>query len=96
LAETYAVLSSAAYNHAPARIVEYLRQFLDRTPIGVTPARYPRAASELARSGVFGAAIYDGLIALGARDAGIVLVSIDRRAAPTYRRCRAEFRLLDM
>ena len=96
LAETYAVLSSAAYNHSPTRIVEYLRQFLDRAPIGVSPARYPRAVAELARSGIFGGAVYDGLIALGARDAGIALVSLDRRAVPAYRRCGVDFRLLDV
>lgn len=96
IAETYAVLSAPAYSHAPARIVEYLHQFLDRAPIGVTPARYHRAAAQLARWGIFGGAVYDGLIALGARDAGIALVSLDRRAAATYRRCGADFRLLDM
>ncbi|MGH2990358.1 MAG: PIN domain-containing protein [Solirubrobacterales bacterium] len=95
LAETYAVLSSTAYERAPIRVAEYLSQFLDRAPVGVTPERYPEAIMGLARSGIGGAAVYDGLIALGARDAGIGLVSLDRRASTTYRLCGVEFRLLD-
>ncbi|MGH2992605.1 MAG: hypothetical protein ACRDL1_03610 [Solirubrobacterales bacterium] len=94
LAETDSVLSSAAYHRAPARIAEYLRQFLDRPPVGIAPERYAEAVDELASAGIAGAAVYDGLIALGARDAGIGLVRLDRRASRTYRRCGVEFSLL--
>lgn len=94
LAEAYSVLSSVAYRRAPRRIAEFLGQFLDRPPVGVAPGRYPEAVGELARVGIVGAAVYDGLIALGARDAGVRLVSLDRRASRTYRRCGVEFSLL--
>ena len=94
IAETYAVLTGSAYGLAPSRVEEYLAQFLRRRPIGVSPAGYVAALHNLCVAGVFGAAVYDGLIALGARGAGVTLVSLDRRAAPTYRRCDTGFDLL--
>lgn len=94
VAEVTAVLTGAAYGNPAERVREYLAQFLERDAIGVGPAGYPSAVAELTEAGIVGAALYDGLIALGARSAGATLVSLDRRAAPTYRRCGADFRLL--
>lgn len=94
LAETFAVLTAAAYRRAPPRVCEYLAQFLDRPPAGLRPERYPEAIAALAAAGVTGGAVYDGLIALAARDAGAVLVSLDRRAAAIYARCGLEHRIL--
>lgn len=94
LAETFAVLSTSVYGHAPERIVEYLRQFSERAPIGIAPEEYSRAIEELARAGVSGGAIYDGLIAVAARNAGATLVTLDRRASGTYRCCEVDFDLL--
>jgi predicted nucleic acid-binding protein len=94
IAETYAVLTGSAYGLAPARVEEYLAQFLRRRPIGISPAGYVAALHDLCAAGVFGPAVYDGLIALGARGADATLVSLDRRAAPTYRRCGVRFDLL--
>jgi hypothetical protein len=94
LAETHSVLSGPAYRRTGRRVAEYLEQFLRRPPIGVAPADYPAALAELASSGVVGGAVYDGLIALGAKAGGASLVSLDRRAVRTYRRCGVDFRVL--
>jgi predicted nucleic acid-binding protein len=94
VAETFSVLTAGAYAHPPGRVVEYLRQFCARAPIGIAPAGYPSAIEELARAGVAGGATYDGLIALAAREGGVALVSLDRRASTTYGRCGIDFRLL--
>lgn len=95
VAEATAVLTATAYGHPPGRVREYLSQFLEREAVGVGPAGYPRAISDLTDAGIVGGALYDGLIALGARSAGATLVSLDRRAAPTYHRCGVAFRLLN-
>lgn len=49
---------------------------------------------DLSSAGVFGGATYDGLVALEARAAGETLLSLDRRAAGTYRRLGVPFELL--
>ncbi|MCA1699794.1 MAG: hypothetical protein LC790_13170 [Actinobacteria bacterium] len=95
VAEVTAVLTAAAYGYPPTRVSEYLAQFLDRETVGVEPALYPSTVTELTDAGIVGGAVYDGLIAIGARSAGATLVSLDRRAAPTYRRCGVAFRLLN-
>jgi len=95
VAEVTAVLTAAAYGYPAAGVGEYLSQFLDRETVGVAPADYPRAVTELTDTGIMGGALYDGLIALSARSAGATLISLDRRAAATYRRCGTAFRLLD-
>lgn len=94
LAECLAVLSAGAYLAPADRVHEYLGLFLDRDPVGVKPDAYPSALLQLSAEGVAGGAIYDGLIALGARAAGVLLISFDRRAAGTYRRCGVDFTLL--
>jgi toxin FitB len=55
---------------------------------------YSSALGALASAGISGGATYDGLIALTARKYGLELISRDRRAARTYERLGAEFRLL--
>lgn len=94
LAEAHAVLTGAAFGRSGAHLAEYVGQFLDRPPIGLSPADYPRAIARLISAGVEGGALYDGLIALGAKSGGATLVSLDRRAARTYRLCDVDFRLL--
>lgn len=95
VAEATAVLTATAYGYPPGRVEEYVAQFLERAPIGVAPADYPRAMTELTDAGIVGGALYDGLIALSARSAAATLVSLDRRAARTYDVCGVMFRLLN-
>lgn len=94
LAEAHAVLTGAALGWRGAQVAEYLHPFLDRPPIGLSPADYPPALEKLVGAGVKGGALYDGLIALGAKSGGATLMSLDRRAARTYRLCDVDFRLL--
>ena len=95
IAETFAVLTAAGpYGLRGAPVLAYLDRFLDREPIGLQPTAYVRALAELTEIDLVGGAVYDALIALAARDAGATLVSLDRRAAATYRRCRAQFELV--
>jgi len=95
IAETFAVLTAVGpYGLPGATVLAYLERFLDREPIGLEPTAYVRALTELAEVDLVGGVVYDALIALAARDAGATLVSLDRRAATTYRRCRAQFELV--
>jgi predicted nucleic acid-binding protein len=97
IAETYSVLSTPGgiYRADPRPVVEYLDQFLGGgSPIPVLPAAHLEAIDLLATNGRPGGAVYDALIALAARDAELTLVSLDRRAAPTYELCGADAQLL--
>lgn len=53
-----------------------------------------RAITELARAGIAGGAVYDGLVGLAAASADRLLVSCDRRAAPTYAALGVTFELV--
>ena len=94
MAETFAVLTAGPYAADSAVVLGFLGQFRANPIAGVGPSEYPGVLDELALAGVVGGALYDGLIAIGARGAGAVLVSLDQRAARTYERCGAAFRLL--
>ena len=96
IAETFAVLSAPGgpYPATTADVLAYLDQFLTRKPVGLSPGRYPAAVRELAAAGVSGGAVYDGLIAIAARQSGADLVSLDARASQTYQRVGARFSLL--
>jgi predicted nucleic acid-binding protein len=98
MAETYAVLSAPAgvYRVEPAAVLEYLKTLLDDSlPVQPRPGSYMEALELLSGEGRGGAPIYDALIGLTARDADATLVSLDRRARPTYESCGVEFRFLD-
>jgi toxin FitB len=97
MAETYSVLSSPSgpYRVEPGAVVAYLDQFLDRAdPIQPRPRSYREALDLLGERDRAGAAIYDALIALAARDADVTLVSLDRRAGQTYDACGVVAKML--
>jgi len=97
IAETYSVLSAPGgiYRAEPRSVVEYLDQFLaGDSPIAALPAAHREAIDLLAANGRPGGAVYDALIALAARDAGVTLVSLDSRAASTYELCGVDVKLL--
>lgn len=52
------------------------------------------APAILAENEISGGAVYDGLVALAARSAGLLLMSRDRRAETTYRRLGVQVELL--
>lgn len=98
MAETYAVLSASGgvYRAKPGMVVEYLDGFLQGSaPIQPRPDTYPEALELLSGEGRGGASVYDALIALTARDADATLITLDRRARPTYELCGVEARFLN-
>ncbi|MBS1673685.1 MAG: PIN domain-containing protein [Actinobacteria bacterium] len=52
------------------------------------------AVAIFAEAGVAGGAVYDGLVGLAAKAAGITLLSCDRRAASTYAALGVDVRLI--
>jgi hypothetical protein len=98
MAEAYSVLSAprGVYRVEPGVVVDYLEGLLgDSSPIQPRPESYREALELLAGEGRGGAPVFDTLIALAARDAEATLVSLDRRAKPTYELCGADVRFLD-
>lgn len=94
MAECFAVLTSSAFQRPAQHVQGYLEQFTSRPPIWLTGAAYAAAIAELTGLGIVGGQVWDGLIAIAARDAGATLVSLDQRAARTYERCGVDYRLL--
>ena len=93
LAETFSTMTRMPRSQRvhPTQI----RLFLDiqfKTEIALTS--YLPAIAELTDIGVAGGATYDGLIALAARNAGMKLLSLDRRAIPTYEAVGVEYEIL--
>jgi len=56
-------------------------------------AALPRKLQE---SGVVGGSIYDALVGMAAAEHGITLLTLDRRAQPTYESVNAPFRLVEI
>jgi predicted nucleic acid-binding protein len=96
IAELYSTLTitSGLFNVDPSVALEYTMQFCQREPVGLPPAGYRQACEALAANSIRGRAIYDGLIALAAKHADLVLLSLDRRARPVYEACGARFEIL--
>ncbi len=95
LVETYSVLTRLPGDSrlAPPDAVRLLES--NFAPV-VHPATETRSTlvTHLASCGVAGGAVYDALVALAARDAGVGLVTRDRRAATTYAALGVSFTLL--
>jgi hypothetical protein len=86
LAETYSVLTRLPGDArvAPGDAVTLIEgNVTESVPVPAAEARsLPRL---LAAQGIAGGAVYDGLVALAARAAGITLLTRDARALDTYR-----------
>jgi predicted nucleic acid-binding protein len=94
MAETYSVLTGQAQGHRPADVLGYLDQFLGQPPVVLDSPGYAKALLRLGDGEVRGGAIYDGLIAATAAQAGLRLLSFDRRAVRTYARLDASYEIL--
>lgn len=94
--ETYSVLTRLPPPHrAPSELVlAFLADRFRDTFLDLGQELYPSFLNELGSSGIAGAATYDALIAVVAREARATLLSLDGRAAVTYRRLRAEVEYL--
>jgi predicted nucleic acid-binding protein len=94
MAEAFSILTRKSNPHPPARVLRYLDQFLEREPVGLTPASYSKVLETLVEGGVVGGSIYDGLIAATAEQSGLRLLSLDRRAARTYAMLGTDYEIL--
>lgn len=94
MAETFSILTRQSNPHPPMGVLRYLDQFLDHEPVGLSPGAYPSVLKTLAENEIVGGAIYDGLIAATAAEAGLRLLSLDRRASRTYAVFGADYEIL--
>jgi hypothetical protein len=96
LVETYSVLTRLPEPQRadPDLVAEFFDRNFSGRPLTLDPDRLRSVPNTLATLGVSGGAAYDGLVALTALAHGARLVSLDRRAEATYRRCGLEFELL--
>ncbi|MFJ4998771.1 PIN domain-containing protein [Microbacterium sp. NPDC088619] len=95
LLETYSVLTrlpggSRLSPAAAARVIAH--EFPGS--VAVPEADALRAVAVLAEAGIAGGAVYDGLVALAARSAGITLLTCDRRAIGTYAKLRVDVEIV--
>lgn len=93
LVETYSVLTRLPPPHrAPAGLVAtFLSESFTSPPL-VLPARaHIRLVEQAAAAGLTGGSIHDALVAATVRQAGAVLLTRDRRAAPVYERIGAAY-----
>jgi predicted nucleic acid-binding protein len=96
VAETYSVLTRLPQPHRAdaALVAEFLEQAKFGNPLVLDSETTRGLPSELSRLGISGGATYDAVIALTAAAHGATLVSLDQRAAVTYRRCGVRFEML--
>ena len=94
--EAYSVLTRlpAPQRMPSALVVEFLRERFPHEPLVLPAAELRDLVADLHQRGITGGAVYDGMVAMSARAHGAELVSLDRRAAETYRRCEVAHRLL--
>ena len=93
--ETYSVLtrlpgSARVSPGAAAAIIA--RAFPATVPLPVPAAR--SAVALFADAGIAGGSVYDGLVGLAAREAGLPLLTCDRRALGTYAALGVQIRLI--
>jgi predicted nucleic acid-binding protein len=92
-AETYAQLTRTRPRVHPAIAAKAL-QAIDEKPLSLSGEMYLATLRRCADHAVVGGGVYDALIAATAREAGLLLVSLDQRAARTYAAMGADHRLL--
>jgi predicted nucleic acid-binding protein len=94
--EAYSVLTRlpAPFRVEPSLAAEYLRRRYRGARFGLAPDRVPTFVQELAAAGIAGGKTYDALIAATAIDAGLELITCDRRAMSVYERMGARVRLV--
>lgn len=93
--ETYSVLTRLPFGLrlAPTQAVEVIGGAFPDQP---HPSKGARAfLATAAASGVSGGSVYDGLVALAARETGRGLATRDQRAIPTYRSLGVAVRVVD-
>jgi predicted nucleic acid-binding protein len=95
--ETLSVLTRLPPPHRapPDLVLRFLAAHFDELPAVLSPLGYRTLLHEAEALAIVGGALYDAVVAATAREAGAVLVSLDLRAAPTYRALGVEHAILD-
>ena len=96
LVEAYSVLTRLP---APRRISTEvawaaLAHAFPRRPVALAPARLRELLASLSVAGIGGGVVYDAVVAATARQHGLALVSLDRRAMSAYATVGVEVRFL--
>ena len=73
---------------------DYLGQVFILPPLALTPESYKRLIDRAVDEGITGGAVYDAIVAATALEAGATLLTLDRRAIPTYERIGTNHRLI--
>ena len=94
--ETYAVLTRLPPPHrAPAAlVVEFLAGNFVQPILSLPPREHGKLLATCSEAHIVGGAVYDAVVAATSIHAGIKLVTLDRRALPTYEALGADVRLL--
>ncbi len=94
--ESYFVLTRLPPPHrAPGKLVVSFLEHHFPGPLLVAESQtYRRLLTTASERGIAGAAVHDALIGLVAAQAGTTLVTLDERAASTYRALACPYRLL--
>lgn len=95
LLETYSVLTRlpGGSRLSPTAAARVIGQEFPRS-VALSSDDAVRAVSELAEAGIAGGAVYDGLVALAARAAGLTLLTCDRRAIGTYAKLKVDIEIV--
>ena len=95
LVETYSVLTripgAQRLDHVAAATL-VTREF--PRSVALSPEDSLSAVETFSTAGIAGGAVYDGLVGLAAKSAGIPLLSCDRRAESTYAKLGVDVRLV--
>jgi predicted nucleic acid-binding protein len=94
--ETYSVLTRLPLPDrlSPSAAWRLLDRHFRSAPLVLRARSLQQLLASLANSGVWGGSVYDGLVAGTAKEHGAELVTLDRRAVPTYEAVGVAFRLL--
>ncbi len=95
--ETYSVLTRLPPpQRVPAAVArDYLSETFVLPPVVLPRDGYERVLDIAATRGITGGAVYDALVGATAHEAGATLLTLDRRAIPTYQLLQVDYRLVD-
>ena len=96
LLESYSVLTRLPGEHRlpPDSVAEALDRWFNGKVLTASAALQRRTVKQLHAAGIEGGAVYDGLIGLVVKDHDEHLLTLDERAARTYRALGVSYELL--
>ena len=96
LLESYSVLTRLPAEHRlpPDSVAEALDRWFSGKVLTASAALQRRAVKQINVAGLAGGAVYDGLIGLVVKDHDEHLLTLDERAARTYRALGVSYELL--